>query len=218
MTPRSRSRGRRRPRDQQDRHRSADREGVDRRRGNALSSRRRRQGFPDARRGEHQHRDDLHLSDQDLVRDPLRIGSAGGTRPPRRVRPRCRRRAARRGTTMSGGLRVASSERPARSGPRCSSCCAAASSRASEIVPFASERSRGREVRRAARPRARRRRDRRLRHRTVLRRRDPLARVGARFVEAGATVIDNSSAFRRDPEVPLVVSEVNPHALEAHRG
>jgi aspartate-semialdehyde dehydrogenase len=39
-----------------------------------------------------------------------------------------------------------------------------------------------------------------------------------RFVEAGATVIDNSSAFRRDPEIPLVVSEVNPHALEGHRG
>jgi len=39
-----------------------------------------------------------------------------------------------------------------------------------------------------------------------------------RFVEAGATVIDNSSAFRRDPEVPLVVSEVNPHALRGHRG
>jgi aspartate-semialdehyde dehydrogenase len=32
----------------------------------------------------------------------------------------------------------------------------------------------------------------------------------------GAVVIDNSSAWRRDPEVPLVVSEVNPHAL-AHR-
>ena len=30
--------------------------------------------------------------------------------------------------------------------------------------------------------------------------------------------IDNSSAFRRDPSVPLVVSEVNPHALEHHRG
>ena len=30
---------------------------------------------------------------------------------------------------------------------------------------------------------------------------------------AGATVIDNSSAWRKDPEVPLVVSEVNPHAL-----
>ena len=39
-----------------------------------------------------------------------------------------------------------------------------------------------------------------------------------RFVEAGATVIDNSSAFRRDPDVPLVVSEVNPHALRDHRG
>ena len=39
-----------------------------------------------------------------------------------------------------------------------------------------------------------------------------------RFVQAGATVIDNSSAFRRDPEVPLVVSEVNPHALRGHHG
>jgi aspartate-semialdehyde dehydrogenase len=29
----------------------------------------------------------------------------------------------------------------------------------------------------------------------------------------GAVVIDNSSAWRRDPDVPLVVSEVNPHAL-----
>ena len=39
-----------------------------------------------------------------------------------------------------------------------------------------------------------------------------------RFVERGATVIDNSSAWRRDPEVPLVVAEVNPHALERHHG
>lgn len=39
-----------------------------------------------------------------------------------------------------------------------------------------------------------------------------------RFVEAGAVVIDNSSKWRRDPEVPLVVSEVNPEALEHHRG
>ncbi|MFD5117926.1 aspartate-semialdehyde dehydrogenase [Streptomyces sp. NPDC058385] len=29
----------------------------------------------------------------------------------------------------------------------------------------------------------------------------------------GAVVIDNSSAWRKDPEVPLVVSEVNPHAI-----
>jgi aspartate-semialdehyde dehydrogenase len=39
-----------------------------------------------------------------------------------------------------------------------------------------------------------------------------------RFVAAEATVIDNSSAFRRDPDVPLVVSEVNPQALERHQG
>ena len=39
------------------------------------------------------------------------------------------------------------------------------------------------------------------------------------FAAAGATVIDNSSAWRLDPEVPLVVSEVNPHAIdEAVRG
>ncbi|NYF17604.1 aspartate-semialdehyde dehydrogenase [Microbacterium sp. AK009] len=35
-----------------------------------------------------------------------------------------------------------------------------------------------------------------------------------RFAEAGAVVIDNSSAWRMDPEVPLVVSEVNPHAID----
>jgi aspartate-semialdehyde dehydrogenase len=40
----------------------------------------------------------------------------------------------------------------------------------------------------------------------------------ARFSQRGAVVIDNSSAFRRDPDVPLVVSEVNPHALKNHHG
>ena len=34
-----------------------------------------------------------------------------------------------------------------------------------------------------------------------------------RVAAAGAVVIDNSSAWRRDPDVPLVVAEVNPHAL-----
>lgn len=37
-------------------------------------------------------------------------------------------------------------------------------------------------------------------------------------VDAGAVVIDNSSAFRMDPEVPLVVPEVNPHAIAKHKG
>ncbi|HSX65960.1 aspartate-semialdehyde dehydrogenase [Nocardioides sp.] len=35
-----------------------------------------------------------------------------------------------------------------------------------------------------------------------------------RFVDAGVIVVDNSSAFRKDPEIPLVVSEVNPEAME----
>jgi aspartate-semialdehyde dehydrogenase len=39
-----------------------------------------------------------------------------------------------------------------------------------------------------------------------------------RFAEAGAVVIDNSSAFRMDPDVPLVVAGVNDSAASAHRG
>jgi aspartate-semialdehyde dehydrogenase len=35
-----------------------------------------------------------------------------------------------------------------------------------------------------------------------------------KFAEAGAVVVDNSSAWRMDPEVPLVVSEVNPDAMD----
>src|ERR1700680_3758172 len=37
-------------------------------------------------------------------------------------------------------------------------------------------------------------------------------------VRAGATVVDNSSAFRMDPGVPLVVPEINPQTLRAHQG
>ena len=36
--------------------------------------------------------------------------------------------------------------------------------------------------------------------------------------DAGCVVIDNSSAWRMDPAVPLVVPEVNPHDLEWHKG
>jgi aspartate-semialdehyde dehydrogenase len=39
-----------------------------------------------------------------------------------------------------------------------------------------------------------------------------------RFVAAGATVIDNSSRWRMQDDVPLVVSEVNPEALDEHHG
>jgi len=37
-------------------------------------------------------------------------------------------------------------------------------------------------------------------------------------VKAGAVVVDNTSAFRMDPEVPLVVPEVNSHAISKHKG
>ncbi|HPU14135.1 MAG TPA: aspartate-semialdehyde dehydrogenase [Aeromicrobium sp.] len=39
-----------------------------------------------------------------------------------------------------------------------------------------------------------------------------------RFAAAGVTVIDNSSAWRKDPQIPLVVSEVNPDAIPAGDG
>jgi aspartate-semialdehyde dehydrogenase len=91
---------------------------------------------------------------------------------------------------------------------------------ASEIVPFATERSVGRELDGGLVVRA-------LNDEADLSGFDvALFSAGGgtsrawapRFVEAGATVVDNSSAWRRDPEIPLVVSEVNPHALERHRG
>jgi len=91
---------------------------------------------------------------------------------------------------------------------------------ASEIVPFATERSAGREVEGGLTVRA-------LNDEADLSGFDiALFSAGAgtsrewapRFVEAGATVVDNSSAWRRDPAIPLVVSDVNPHALERHRG
>jgi aspartate-semialdehyde dehydrogenase len=89
---------------------------------------------------------------------------------------------------------------------------------ASEIVPFASERSAGKELDGAiVQP---------LRDDTIQGFDLALFSAGGstsgewapRFVEAGAVVVDNSSKWRRDPEVPLVVSEVNAEALDGHKG
>jgi aspartate-semialdehyde dehydrogenase len=41
--------------------------------------------------------------------------------------------------------------------------------------------------------------------------------LAPKFAEAGAVVVDNSSAWRMDPDVPLVVSEVNPEAIHQAR-
>ncbi|MBP7051121.1 MAG: aspartate-semialdehyde dehydrogenase [Phycisphaerae bacterium] len=37
-------------------------------------------------------------------------------------------------------------------------------------------------------------------------------------VKAGAVVVDNSSAYRMDPEVPLVIPEINPQMIQKHKG
>jgi aspartate-semialdehyde dehydrogenase len=89
---------------------------------------------------------------------------------------------------------------------------------ASEIVPFASERSAGKELDGAT--------IRALADDTIGGFDLALFSAGAttsrawaqKFVDAGAVVVDNSSAFRRDPEIPLVVAEVNPDALHDHKG
>jgi aspartate-semialdehyde dehydrogenase len=90
---------------------------------------------------------------------------------------------------------------------------------ASEIIPFASSRSAGRELDgltvRALTPEA----DIEGLDLALFSAGATVSREWApKFVEAGAVVVDNSSAFRRDPSVPLVVSEVNPHALRDHHG
>jgi aspartate-semialdehyde dehydrogenase len=89
---------------------------------------------------------------------------------------------------------------------------------ASEIVPFASERSAGKQLDGAT--------IRALADDTIEGFDLALFSAGAstsrawaqKFVDAGAVVVDNSSAFRRDPEIPLVVAEVNPDALHDHKG
>ena len=90
---------------------------------------------------------------------------------------------------------------------------------ASEIVPFASERSAGRELDDGSVVQP-------LNDETIQGFDLAIFSAGGstsgewapRFVAAGATVVDNSSKWRRDPEVPLVVAEVNPDALTGHKG
>ena len=90
---------------------------------------------------------------------------------------------------------------------------------ASAVVPFASERSAGRELDGATEP------VRALVEGVDLSGFDvaifsagkgPSLEWAPRFAAAGAIVIDNSSAWRMDPEVPLVVPEVNPDAVADH--
>jgi aspartate-semialdehyde dehydrogenase len=93
---------------------------------------------------------------------------------------------------------------------------------AAEVVPFASERSVGRQVdwngsALECRP---------LNEETIQGLDIVLSSAGGavsaewtpKLVDAGAVVVDNTSYWRMHDDVPLVVAEVNPEALEGHRG
>jgi aspartate-semialdehyde dehydrogenase len=90
---------------------------------------------------------------------------------------------------------------------------------AREIVPFASERSAGRELEGGLVVQA-------LDENSIAGFDLALFSAGGsisgqwapRFAQAGAVVVDNSSRWRMDDDIPLVVSEVNPEALAHHRG
>ncbi len=90
---------------------------------------------------------------------------------------------------------------------------------AREIVPFASERSAGRELGGVGVVQP-------LSDETIQGFDLALFSAGGstsgewapRFVEAGAVVVDNSSHWRMNDDVPLVVAEVNPEALASHQG
>ena len=47
---------------------------------------------------------------------------------------------------------------------------------------------------------------------------DIAERFAPAIVKAGAVFVDNSSAFRLDPKVPLIVPEINPEDVKKHQG
>jgi aspartate-semialdehyde dehydrogenase len=116
---------------------------------------------------------------------------------------------------MSSGPRVAVVGATGAVGRIMLEVLAARGFQAAEIVPFASERSAGRELPGVGVVAA-------LRDEEITGFDLALFSAGGgasrewapRFAAAGAVVVDNSSAWRMDPLVPLVVSEVNPGALE----
>jgi aspartate-semialdehyde dehydrogenase len=91
---------------------------------------------------------------------------------------------------------------------------------ADEVVPFASERSEGRTLEHADAP------VRVMTEESIQGFDLALFSAGGgtsrewapKFVQAGAVVVDNSSAWRMNDDVPLVVTEVNADALEGHQG
>jgi aspartate-semialdehyde dehydrogenase len=120
---------------------------------------------------------------------------------------------------MTGGVRIAVVGATGAVGTTMLALLVARDFPAREIVPFASERSAGKQVagRRCVA----------LTDEADLSGFDialfsagsgPSREWAPRFVEHGATVVDNSSCWRMEPDVPLVVAEVNPEAIATHKG
>lgn len=93
---------------------------------------------------------------------------------------------------------------------------------AAEVIPFASERSAGRKLAVDGRELECRPLSEEAIHGLDLALSSAGGEVSAewapRLVDAGAVVVDNTSYWRMHAEVPLVVAEVNPEALDSHRG
>ncbi|HWF34105.1 MAG TPA: aspartate-semialdehyde dehydrogenase [Solirubrobacteraceae bacterium] len=90
---------------------------------------------------------------------------------------------------------------------------------AEEIVPFASERSAGQQVGDGLTVRALSEDELEGFAIALFSAGSSVSREWApRFAATGAVVVDNSSCWRMHDDVPLVVSEVNPEALDTHRG
>ena len=186
--------------------------------------RRRRQGVHDARRRRHQHRDDLDLADQDLLR------RSAATACPTRC-ARCTPPSSSRATTRSGRAAVRAC-RALSLAPSCGSPSSAPPAPSAPIMlrALARARLRGRRARRRSpasaragreldgddgRPAAHRRHVDGLRPRAVL---APAARPRASGRRAsstrGAVVRRQLLGCRMDADVPLVVAEVNPEAID----
>ena len=164
----------------------------------------------------HQHRDDLHLPDPDLLRRPGRPRARRGQGAAQRLRALGRGhdppRAARSGSSRHEGRRRRRHRRRRH-----------APARAARAPRLSGRRGRALRLRALGRQAARRRwpssrwpttRSRASTSRCSAPAARPRASGRRASRRAGALVVDNSSAWRMDPEVPLVVSEVNPDALD----
>ena len=174
--------GRGRGRDQRRPRRSRDGQGLGRRRRHEVPPGRRRARLLDARRPGHQHRDDLDVPDQDLVRRQRRRRGHRRPCPARGVRPRRgpdRDRAPLR-STQHEPVPSRSRGRHRRRGHRHARQAQGARLPGRGDRPVRLRALRGQATRRRHDPRARRRHDPGLRHRALQRRRDARAARGRR--------------------------------------